>query len=228
MKLLKTIFYVIRKRPTYFYPYVRQTWKFFFTRGLYRLLRPQNIHLGKNVRIQEFSSLRVEVPGSHIHIGDNSIIWEKVKMEAVSGGKIEVGSYTEIDQSTITAKELVRIGNFVGISHNTYIQDYLGHPSDPEYRIQERKSRLDWFFPRFGKVKNKNRQPEKHSFDPGTRPVCIEDNVIIYRNVLILRGVTIGEGAVIAANTVVTKDVPPYTLFAGNPGKIKKVLKKKI
>lgn len=226
MKLLKTVVYVLKKRPTYFYPYVRQTLKFFITRGLYKLLRPQNIHLGKNVRIQEFSSLRVEVPDSHIQIGDNCIIWEKVKMEAVSGGRIEIGSYTEIASSTIAAKKLIKIGNFVGIAHNTYIQDYLGHPSNPEHRIKERKRRLDWFFPHFDYSKKKATRPEKHSFDPNPKPVCIEDNVIIYRNVLILRGVTIGEGAVIAANTVVTQDVPPYSFFAGNPGKLIKSLKK--
>ena len=36
----------------------------------------------------------------------------------------------------------------------------------------------------------------------------------------ILSGVTIGDGAVIGANSVVTKDVPEYSVFAGNPAKI--------
>lgn len=51
-------------------------------------------------------------------------------------------------------------------------------------------------------------------------PVCIRNNVWIGDKVSILSGVTIGEGAVIAANTVVTKDVPPYSVAAGNPAKI--------
>ena len=38
-------------------------------------------------------------------------------------------------------------------------------------------------------------------------------------------GVTIGEGAVVAANSIVTKDVPPYSLVGGSPAKI---LKEKI
>ena len=37
---------------------------------------------------------------------------------------------------------------------------------------------------------------------------------------MILKGVTIGDGAIIAANAVVTKDVPPHTIVAGNPAKI--------
>lgn len=35
-----------------------------------------------------------------------------------------------------------------------------------------------------------------------------------------MKGVTIGEGAIIAANSVVTKDVPPHCIVAGNPAKI--------
>lgn len=51
-------------------------------------------------------------------------------------------------------------------------------------------------------------------------PVVIGDNVWIGDKATILSGVTIGKGAVIAANTVVTKDVPPYSVVAGNPSKI--------
>lgn len=50
----------------------------------------------------------------------------------------------------------------------------------------------------------------------------IGSDVWIGMNALILSGVSIGHGAVIAANTVVTKDVPPYAIVAGNPGRIKK------
>ena len=37
---------------------------------------------------------------------------------------------------------------------------------------------------------------------------------------IVLSGVTIGDGAVIAAKAVVTKDVPPYAIVAGNPGRV--------
>lgn len=59
------------------------------------------------------------------------------------------------------------------------------------------------------------------------RPVVIGDNVWIGINSTILPGVSIGCGAIIGANSVVTKDVPPMTVVAGNPARIIKTLKNK-
>ena len=58
-------------------------------------------------------------------------------------------------------------------------------------------------------------------------PVKIEDNVWIGENAIIQQGVTIGKGSIIAANSVVTKSVPPNTIFGGQPAKILKVFNEK-
>ena len=50
--------------------------------------------------------------------------------------------------------------------------------------------------------------------------VTVEDYVWIATRVLILPGVKIGKGAVVAAGSVVTKDVEPLTVVAGNPAKV--------
>jgi len=52
------------------------------------------------------------------------------------------------------------------------------------------------------------------------KPVIIQDNVWICSNCLILPGVTIGTGSVIAAGAVVTKDIPPYSVYGGIPAKL--------
>lgn len=52
--------------------------------------------------------------------------------------------------------------------------------------------------------------------------VTIEDDVWIGGNVTILPGVVIGKGAVVGASTVVTKSVPEYSVFVGNPGRVVK------
>ncbi len=51
-------------------------------------------------------------------------------------------------------------------------------------------------------------------------PIIVEDDVWIGTRAIILSGVRIGQGAIIAAGSVVTKDVPPYSIVGGNPAKI--------
>ena len=51
-------------------------------------------------------------------------------------------------------------------------------------------------------------------------PVKIGNNVWIGDKATILPNVNIGDGCIIAANTVVTKDVPSYSVVVGNPGRI--------
>ena len=61
------------------------------------------------------------------------------------------------------------------------------------------------------------------------KPVHIKKGAWIAINVVILPGVTIGENAIVAAGSVVTKDVPPYTIVGGSPAKeIKRIKPQKV
>lgn len=65
-----------------------------------------------------------------------------------------------------------------------------------------------------------------------TGPITVEENVVIGARSVILYNVTIGRNSVIAAGSVVTKDVPPYSIVGGNPAKVigdtKELLKKRL
>ena len=79
--------------------------------------------------------------------------------------------------------------------------------------------RTDWIttFP-FGKIYKRalgNTHIEGHPATKGD--VVVGDDVWLGQNAVIMSGVTIGSGAVVAAHAVVSKDVPPYTIAAGNP-----------
>lgn len=63
-----------------------------------------------------------------------------------------------------------------------------------------------------------------HELVPGEpvreQEVVIEDDVWIGRSAVVLPGTRIGRGAVVGAGAVVTRDVPPFTLVAGNPARV--------
>jgi len=54
----------------------------------------------------------------------------------------------------------------------------------------------------------------------GGGSVIIGSDVWIGRNVTIMSGITIGDGAVIATNSHIVKDIPPYSIYGGNPAKL--------
>lgn len=68
--------------------------------------------------------------------------------------------------------------------------------------------------------------PEERSTTYGA-PIVLEDKVWLGINVTVLPGVTIGYGSIVGANSVVTKDVPPMTIVAGNPAHIIRKIKTK-
>ncbi len=55
---------------------------------------------------------------------------------------------------------------------------------------------------------------------PPGRPIVVEDDAWIGARAIVLPGVRIGEGAIVGAGAIVSKDVPPFTVVAGNPAQV--------
>ena len=60
---------------------------------------------------------------------------------------------------------------------------------------------------------------QMHSYLLSNGDIIIEHDVWLGINVTVMSGIKIGTGAIVAANSVVTKDVPPYAIVGGNPAK---------
>ena len=143
-------------------------------------------------------------------IGDNCDLTE-CRLYVLGPGRLTIGSHTTIRaESKISCVESVTIGDCVIISNHVRIYDHNSHPTDPKTREE---MCLGGFY-------GDAWSAEKAAH----RPVVIEDNVWIGEYSLILKGVRIGKGSVVAANSVVTKDVPPYSIVAGNPAVVVKRL----
>lgn len=127
------------------------------------------------------------------------------------GGEITLGDDCYIGaQSRIWSARKIHIGNRVLISHLVSIFDNLTHPLDPKARHQQFRAIMTTGHPQ--------------EIDLEEKPVRIEDDAWIGAHSIILPGVTIGAAAVVGAGSVVTKDVEPYTVVAGNPAKfVKKI-----
>lgn len=118
------------------------------------------------------------------------------------GSQLKIGAYSGISNSTISCRQSITIYEHVLIGANCIIADNDFHPIDWKER---RENQL-------GNIKIKS--------------VVIRNNVFIGANCIILKGVTIGEHSVIGAGSVVTHDVPPDEIWAGNPARFVKKLEK--
>ena len=120
------------------------------------------------------------------------------------GGEIKIGEWCYVGEGTrIWSAASIVIGNRVLISHNANILDSLTHPLGAAARHQQIRE----IFTRG--------HPREISLDES--PVRIGDDAWIGAGAMVLRGVTVGEGGVVAAGAVVTKDVPAFSIVAGNP-----------
>jgi lipopolysaccharide O-acetyltransferase len=98
----------------------------------------------------------------------------------------------------IGAVESVTIGRNCGIAPFTWITDHDHDTSDPMQPVVTQRRVI-------------------------AAPTVIEDGVYIGERVAILRGVRIGTGSIVGTNSVVTRDVPPYSIVVGIPARVIKV-----
>ena len=140
---------------------------------------------------------------STLHIGSNSMVAADVFFDR-ENASITVGHRTFVGRSKIIAAQNVAIGDDVLISWDVTIVDHDSHSVQFSKRA---KDVANWM---------------RHKKDWSSiqiAPVVIEDKVWIGFGAIILKGVTIGEGAVVAAGSIVTKNVPAWTVVGGNPAK---------
>ncbi|RZK26809.1 MAG: acyltransferase [Flavobacterium sp.] len=171
------------------------------------------LFVGRNCKLKHLHKLNI---GKTIIIGDN------VEINALSRGGVHIGDNVSIHRNTIiectgVIKELgegIIIGNNVGFAPNCFIQ----------VRGSVKIGSNVMFGP------GASIFSENHGFGDTDIPmimqptkrfgVTIEDDVWIGTKAVILDGVTVGKGSIIAAGAIVNKDIAPFSIVAGIPGKV--------
>jgi acetyltransferase-like isoleucine patch superfamily enzyme len=123
----------------------------------------------------------------------------KVSVGRMTYGTINIQTWQNPDEGLI-------IGNFVSIANNV---EFLLGGNHPYKGFSTYPFKVKYF----GKSTEAQTKGQ----------ITIGDDVWIGHNATILSGVSIGQGAVIAAKSVITKDVPPYSICGGNPARIIKM-----
>ncbi|RTL49094.1 MAG: acyltransferase [Sphingobacteriales bacterium] len=157
-------------------------------------------------------TIRILTEKKFLIIGNDSIIAGNFTFEN-ENGLIEIGNRTFIGGGNFISNTGIQIGNDVMFSWGCTVIDNNAHSIISSERIADV---ADW---KRGIDENKIGAYKNWNFVKGA-PIKICDKAWIGFNSIILKGVTIGEGAVVGAGSVVTKDVPPYAVVAGNPAKI--------
>lgn len=132
------------------------------------------------------------VPFNRFELGDYSTIEDFCTINNGVGDVI-IGRSTRVGMSNVVIGP-VSIGNDVILAQNI-VMSGLNHSYEDIYLPISRQNVT-------------------------TAPITIEDECWVGANAVITAGVTIGKHSVIAAGSVVTKDVPPYSVAAGNPARV--------
>jgi UDP-2-acetamido-3-amino-2,3-dideoxy-glucuronate N-acetyltransferase len=133
------------------------------------------------------------------NIGDKTKIWQFVVVleNAVIGSNCNICAHTFIENDVI-------IGNNVTVKCGVYIWD--GITIENNVQLGPNVTFTNDKYPRAKQAFNLKR-------------IIIKENASIGAGATILGGIVIGESAMIGAGAVVTKNVPPYTLWVGNPAR---------
>jgi acetyltransferase-like isoleucine patch superfamily enzyme len=171
---------------------------------LQRLIGRATCRLEKGAFLSHSARIRNALgDSSKIVIGARSHIRGEL-MILGHGGRISIGEWCYVGVGTrIWSAATIEIGDRVLISHSVNIFDNLSHPLRASQRHEQAKQIFTSGHP--------------SEIDLDEKPIKIGDDAWIGAGAMVMRGVSVGEGGIVAAGAVVTKDVPAYSIVAGNP-----------
>jgi acetyltransferase-like isoleucine patch superfamily enzyme len=133
-----------------------------------------------------------------LEVGEGTLLEPNVWITCSGEGRIRIGEGTFLNMNVmVAAHELVEIGDHCMFANGCFV-------TDANHRFDDPDKPITW-----------------QGFT-SKGPTRVGDNVWCGAHVVITSGVTVGERCVIGANSVVTEDIPPFSIAAGAPAKVLK------
>lgn len=195
---------------------IRQIYYKHFNRIIFRL---NKVVFGKNMLICNQFYL-IKHPTAKIKIGNNFVFTSGEAFNplcrnirgciyAYKNSIINIGNNVGISSACLWAKSEIKIGNNVKIGGDCIIMDTDAHSLDFHIRNSQET----------------NEQGELiDTILANSKPILIENDVLIGTRCIILKGVKIGARSIIGSGSIVTKDIPSDCIAAGNPCKVIKYI----
>ena len=169
---------------------------------------PENVLVDDSAYVEttfSFQFYRSERAGG-VEYGRGASTYLGTMFDVGPRGCVKLGDYALVHGARIICDSEILIGDYALISWNVVLMDTYRVP----YEADKRRAELELV---------PTRELRLAHADGPARPIRIERNVWIGFDACVLPGVTIGEGAVVGAKSVVTTDVAPFTVVAGNPAR---------
>ena len=143
------------------------------------------------------------IKGSLASCGKNVCIGRGSNFSGIEN--VSIGNYSSLGSGTriLTTRAKVKIENYVMFG--------------PAVTIVSGDHRTDMIGKYMAEIADSDKRPNDDL------DVIIEDDVWVGTKAVILKGVTVGKGSVVAAGSIVTKDVPPYSIVGGVPARVIKM-----
>jgi len=170
---------------------------------------PENVMVDETAYIEttfSFQFFRSQLPQG-VELGRGASTYLGTMFDVGPRGRVTLGQYALVHGARIICDSEITIGDYVLISWNVVLMDTYRVPIDS----QARRSELEQV---------PFRPLRLASAEVPGRPIRIQRNVWIGFDACVLPGVTIGEGSVVGARSVVSEDVPPFAVVAGNPARV--------
>jgi acetyltransferase-like isoleucine patch superfamily enzyme len=170
---------------------------------------PENVTVHPDAYLESsysFELFRSQTPEA-IRIGRGSSIYQGVMFDLGKKAQVRIGEFSLMNGGRIICESDIEVGDYCLISWSVVLMDSYRVPQSPAARRRQLEA--------VGES-----SPRQLNAPAEARPIRIGNNVWIGFESCVLPGVSIGEGSVVGARSVVTEDIPPFSVAVGNPARV--------